>query len=271
MPGIQRTIFTAFALALPLSATVADNAFAWGRQGHAVVAQIAENNLTPEARRGVFELLEADGAKNMASVASWADIPEIKKSPDQSMHTVRMSMDTAPYSDVEDCVKYCVIKGLRTAEEVLLNPSASQADRIVALKEMIHFVGDIHQPLHTIKNIGGQPVIFDGRETTLHHVWDTLIIRDQSISYGTFAKQLQTNDAVQPDLSGGPEQWAVEGRDIAMTEIYSEVPPLHKNSPPVTLPADYAARHWPTVEARLKQAGLRLAASLNRIFGKRAG
>ncbi|RYG94301.1 MAG: hypothetical protein EON58_16560, partial [Alphaproteobacteria bacterium] len=263
MPSIKRRILTAFALALPLSATVTDDAFAWGRKGHAVIARIAEENLTPDVHRRVLYLLRIDGAKDMASVASWADTQAAKNLPDRPMHTVRMSMNSAPYSEAADCIKKCVIKGLEQAEAVLADPASSEADQVIALKDVIHFIGDIHQPLHAVENIGGQPVILGGKPSTLHEVWDTLIIRSQETSVRKLAKRLDQTSMLRSDSSGGPPQWAEESRDIAMTQIYSEVPPSTKRSAPTVLNDDYAARHWPIVETRLKQAGLRLAATLN--------
>lgn len=259
---IRAAIIVAAMCAVPTMAV------AWGKKGHAVVATIAEAHLSPTARSRVQAILRVDDADKMAAVASWADEPAVKEMPGRYMHTVRMSMDTRPYIETLDCSTRCAISGIRDATKVLSTPSSPMSDQIIALKDLIHLIGDIHQPLHTVTNIGGQAVILNGEETTLHTVWDTLIIRVQGQSVKELAKSLDADSRIQPLTSGGPEQWAVEGRDLAMAEIYSEITPARKSAPAEMLPNDYAARHWPTVATRLKQAGLRLSATLNSIYDR---
>lgn len=248
--------------------TSSTDARAWGPEGHCVVARIAQNNLTKAASRNVAALLLADGSTDMASVASWSDQPDVKAPSDRPMHTVRIEMDTSGYDAARDCSaeRPCIVEAIHEAENSLEDPGAPLDYRIVALKDLIHFLGDIHQPLHTAKNIGRQKVILNGRKSMLHQVWDTRIIAEQQLSCRKLAALIEKGDSVHPDVDGTPEDWAIEGRDIAMTEIYSETAPRGKSAAPTTLADDYAGRHWPTVKIRLKQAGLRLAAVLNRIY-----
>lgn len=251
---------------LCLLAASAGDAAAWGRKGHGVVAQIAQDHLTPHAADRVAALLRIDGAKDMASVASWADQPEVKKQPGRPMHTVRMTMDDAGYDASIDCPENrCVVAAINRAKAILSASNLPGEQQVVALKDLIHFIGDVHQPLHAVANIGGQKVGFHGKPTTLHAVWDKGMIADQKLSYRKLARRLaKTRDLTGAE--GTPEQWAVESRDIAMTEIYSETPARSKRAAQIDLPDDYSARHWPTVERRLQQAGLRLAATLNQIY-----
>ncbi len=242
------------------------SASAWGRKGHAVVAQIAEDNLTEEAYRHVRALLDADGSKDMASVASWADQKDVKRLPTSPMHTVRMTMDNAPYDEHIDCPDgRCVVDAIKRDEQILADQTATLDQQIWALKELIHFVGDVHQPLHTVSNIGGQPVKLNGEKTKLHTVWDEFIVESRHMSYRSLARTLESG-IIGLRADGGPEDWAVEGRNIAVNEIYFEVAPAGKHSIAVELPSDYCDRHWPTVKARLQQAGLRLAGILNRVY-----
>ncbi len=248
--------------------TISTDAFAWGKVGHRAVAEIAQDNLTKNAAAQVSALLASDGAKDMASVAVWSDEPENKTPPGRPMHTVRMDPDGSPYDPSRDCNfdRPCVVKAIEQAEATLSDPASPLDQRIVALKDLIHFVGDIHQPLHTAKNIGRQRVILNGRQLMLHQVWDTSIIAAQNLSYRKLARLLEDDRALQPKTGGSARDWAAEGRDIAMKEIYSETPAAGKSSPSTVLADDYTNRHWKTVETRLKQAGLRLAEVLNRIY-----
>ncbi|SMF57828.1 S1/P1 Nuclease [Xaviernesmea oryzae] len=247
---------------------VSTDAMAWGKKGHCIVARIAEDHLAKATVRRVGALLGADGSKDMASVASWADRPDVKRAPGRPMHTVRIAMDASGYEVARDCrwKRPCIVEAINHAEETLRNQGATLGRQIVALKDLIHFLGDIHQPLHTARNIGRQQVFLNGHKTMLHQVWDTRIIADQRLSCPKLAALLESDRSLQPSTGGAPEDWAVEGRDIAMREIFAETAPRGKSAAPTTLTDDYAGRHWPTVKNRLKQAGLRLAAALNRIY-----
>lgn len=255
-----------YALVLFSIVSVPTGAMAWGKKGHATIAAIAEARLSPAARSQIQRILAADETDSMASVASWADEPAVKDRPDRPMHTVRMSMDAQPYSDELDCKMRCAVKGINDAIMVLSNSTSSLESQIVALKDLIHLVGDIHQPLHTVSNIGGQSVIFKGESTTLHTVWDNLIIRSQGKSTKQLAKSLSIDLDLAKIEPSSPAHWAVEGRDIAMAEIYSEIVPTRKSAPATILSDDYAERKWPIVEMRLQQAGVRLAATLDAIY-----
>ncbi|NSY19996.1 S1/P1 nuclease [Neorhizobium sp. AL 9.2.2] len=243
----------------------ASDASAWGARGHSVVAQIAADNLSLEASAMVKKILSFEAKKSMVSVASWADDEaELKRQPSSPMHTIRMRIGTAPYKEEIDCGDgRCVVAAIKRYAHTLSDPNSNPQDKITALKYLIHFVGDVHQPLHAIKFIGHQRVIFNGKETNLHHVWDQDIIASRDLTYGKLAKYIrqQRRSSVQ---AGDPEVWATESRDIGNT-IYAEIPPASPSSPAINLPADYADRNWPVIEERLYQAGIRLAMILNDI------
>lgn len=147
-------------------------ALACGARGHSVVAQIADDRLTSNARLHVQAILAAEIKPGMVGAASWADDEnELKRRPTSPMQTVRMKLEGAFYNKAVDCPDdRCLVEAMKREIATLSDPypSSPMHDQILALKNLIHFVGNVHQPLYTMKYIGHQRVIFNGIDTTLH-------------------------------------------------------------------------------------------------------
>jgi hypothetical protein len=140
--------------------------------------------------------------------------------------------------------------------------------RAEALRFLIHFVGDIHQPLHAADNRdrGGNEfrVILAGKRTNLHAVWDTDVVRPLGNSLAVAAKlEAEMNTAKhQSWQSGTAADWANESSSIARREIYSTgLRPNREGL--VVLSPDYPQRERGIVEEQLEKAGVRLAWVLN--------
>jgi hypothetical protein len=236
---------------------------AWGREGHAIIADIAEAKLTPQARAHAAALLASEGASHLSDVSEWAD--GVKGTPGSPEHGVRLHFDRPP--DPKNCRShFCVVDGIIHYEAVLSDRSASVAQREIALKYVVHLVGDVHQPLHcVISSYSRTPVVFDGKLQGLHGVWDRGIIKDHGGSADQIAREL-LNSKLAVSVSGTPLDWAVESRDVAHYEIFKDV--SAGSATPVVLPADYSARTWPIVSRRLLQAGDRLAILLNKALAR---
>jgi hypothetical protein len=232
---------------------------AWGRTGHAIIADIAEAQLTPAARAGVRLLLSSEKASHLSDVSSWAD--QVKGTPGSPEHGVRLHFNEP--ANPNNCRShFCVVGGINYYDGVLSNQSLPVAQREVALKYVVHLVGDVHQPLHcVITGYSRTPVVFEGKRQTLHRVWDDGIINEHGGSAAQIANEL-LNERLNVPLGGTPTDWAVESRDVAQHEIFNDV---QAGSPTaVTLPPDYSAKKWPIVARRLTQAGDRLAMLLNK-------
>lgn len=254
------------ALALLLGAMAVNlpaPALAWGGEGHAVVAQIAELRLTPEARQQVHKLLALEGTANMSDVASWADQVKHTKTK-RPAHTVRLVLNGSEVNPDNCPSRFCATKGIEYYTRVLRDKNAKSADKLEALKYVIHLVGDVHEPLHTSQITGGKIKInFEGEPTTLHKVWDKEIIRVDGGDLRTLAQRLNAQAGAMK-ATGQPIDWAVEGRNIARDVIFRCFP-LRTNDT-ITLDQKYADAMWPIIRTRLTQAGVRLAALLNRSF-----
>src|ERR1700748_1586679 len=92
---------------------IPQNAFAWGRVGHAAVADIAESRLTPEARKAVQQLLAVEHDKHLSDISSWADQIKSEHRPEAPAHSIRLLLDHSDVIDPMACPSgYCVVKGI---------------------------------------------------------------------------------------------------------------------------------------------------------------
>jgi hypothetical protein len=149
---------------------------------------------------------------------------------------------------------------------VLTDRQVSDRQRLEALKYLVHFIGDVHQPLHASDNHdrGGNEVLvfFMGRQSNLHAIWDTGIIEPAVKGDERGYAMRLTRNITQAELSqwsqGDPILWANESHDVATAAVYGEL--QHAGA----LPDSYEAQALPIVDKQLERAGVRLANVLNK-------
>jgi hypothetical protein len=237
-------------------------AFAWGFEGHRLITEVAEAQLTPEARSEVNRLLALEPGATLASISTWAD--ENRSPSTASWHYVNLPRDSGcKYEAVRDCPDgHCVVSAIERQARVLAS-SATDADKLKALKYVVHFVGDVHQPLHAgyADDKGGNTyqVQAFGRGTNLHALWDSRLIESWPGGTQTLLAELKATPSRASNV--GPAQWAEESCRIVAAEGF--YPTGHK------IDADYAKSAAPALKERLSSAGRRLAALLNEVLGAR--
>lgn len=153
-------------------------AFAWGPDGHVIVANIAQGRLTPAAQAKVSAML---GGASLASVSNWADEIRPERRETSRWHFINFAEGATHYVPSRDCV---FIEGqgdriIAAIDRVLADLKRSDTSRIDALKFLAHFVGDLHQPFHAIateRRESGIRVSFFDKRTNLHAVWDSGLI-----------------------------------------------------------------------------------------------
>jgi len=248
--------------AVALLLVLPSGAAAWGATGHRVVARIAEHYVAPQTARAVEELI---GPDSLVRVATWAD--EIKSDPSWNRaspwHYVNVppggSLDTAERSDRGD-----LLEALERFSAVLRDRQADPAERETALRFLVHFVGDAHQPLHSgyAADRGGNDVLVTwfGDPTNLHTVWDSKLIDHQDLSFSEMAELIDhpTPEQIADWQASTFRDWYDESRAL-LDDVYD----LGDRR----LGWDYAYRKTPIVEHRLLQAGVRLAGLLDRLLG----
>jgi nuclease S1 len=242
-------------------------ALAWGPEGHRIVGELAQRQLDPQARAAVAELLRGEPEPTLAGVANWAD--ELRDAdPDQyrrtsRWHYVNFRSDDCSYVPARDCRGGdCVIAAINDQLRMLGDRTQPRASRVQALKFVVHFIGDVHQPFHAggRDDRGGNDfqISYHGQGSNLHAVWDTLILQGQAPSPAAYAARLATTPVAPAAIRIDPEaaqRWAQEScHAIDADALY---PPTH------TINDAYLNAHRALAEQRLRLAGARLAAELN--------
>jgi hypothetical protein len=246
-------------LLLSLSAFFSIQAHAWGCEGHEIVALIAMKHLQPQVANQVNAILAASpisltlkrycrvsGLPAIADVASWADDIRSDQPETGPYHFINIPLSATrdTYDAAQVCHEACVVDAINKFAEQLKTSTDPKA-RADALRFLIHFVGDVHQPLHDETNgdRGGNcvPVEYEEeapRQTSreredyypnLHAVWDTDIIQSMLAAHDMTLEEFSDflDRRYQPRLqrwaSGRPLDWAWEGHDAAIT-VYRALP-----------------------------------------------
>jgi hypothetical protein len=276
-----RTLAFVFALSLVAAPTV----HGWGPQGHRLVAIVAEHHLTPVARKNVQLLL---GGESLADVAVWADEYLQGNNQTSYWHYVNIPADAARYDRDRDCPRQpgvsaggrgdawrdCVGDRIRYNQERVANRMLDRADRAVALKFLVHLIGDLHQPFHALgveRGGNGIPVTVFGSpkcgypdgtrfDCNLHSLWDSELIAHRKLRDRAYAAELERQIAARGwNASGSAADWAMESHALAKAAL---LPPRGE--------ADeaYYRAHTAQIDERLALGGLRLARALNDALGR---
>ena len=247
-----------------------DQALAWGWEGHRIVAEIAEQYLKPETARQVRELLAMENATTLAEVSTWADDIRAQRRETGRWHYVDIPIHPpvgtpGGYDAARDCAKGdCVVAKIDEFAAVLRDKAAPPHNRLEALKFVVHFVADVHQPLHAADDgdRGGNDthLIFLGQHTTLHALWDSGLLAAGGVgdprAYALkLAQSIKPGDATRW-RDGTAAEWATESHEVAKL-VYGE---SHEAR---ALQVFYEREFLPAVNVQLEKAGLRLAAVLN--------
>ena len=271
------------AATIALASVAAGRLDAWSAQGHRLVALVATSRLTPTARRNTSWLL--DGA-TLADVAVWADQYVADHKQTGPWHYVNIPPGARSYDRDRDCPaprgargsrwRDCVIDRILYNQQRLANTSLDRAQRAMALKFLVHLVGDLHQPFHALSVArGGNDIplrVFgsstcayaDGTRSpcNLHGVWDTTLIERHGLRDARYVDELN-RDIQQGGWDrrplGAVTGWAMESHDLAEHALVS---------PRGDVDDAYYRAHIGEVNERLALGGLRLAALLNETLSR---
>ena len=283
-------------------ATTPQRALAWGDDGHKTVALIAQHYLTPAAKTMVDAMLAADTDNNLtahdfASEATWADKYRDSNNrrdhyeQTQQWHFVDMEILNADIGKAcfgrfplpagtlasNGPPMACVVDKAKQFTDELGAPGTDPKERLFALKFLLHFAGDMHQPLHSSDNNdrGGNSVKVsaDGiphkSKDELHGYWDTQFVdaiggKSPPALAAKSVKQI-TPDQEMSWSAGSFDEWAMEAFMLSVSDAYGS-PPLSKDKAQ-HLDAAYVARAEKDVAQQLSKAGVRLASVLNKALG----
>jgi hypothetical protein len=246
---------------------------------------IAAERLTPVARQNVAWLLDG---QTLADVSSWADTITGEQVQTSYWHYLNIPPEASGYDRDRDCPRQpgvaegsrgdrwrdCVVDRIQYWEERLGNAKLDRADRATALKYVVHFIGDLHQPFHALGvGRGGNDVhvrVFGQSDCgndpakpspcNLHSVWDGRLIARRNLDDPSFVSVLQkliVDKGLGSQPPGTPAQWAEQSFKLAKEALVR---------PDTNIDEAYYRRHVPVIEERLALGGVRLAAVLNRVL-----
>ncbi|MFQ6622879.1 hypothetical protein Gotur_001932 [Gossypium turneri] len=265
--------------------------YGWGTDGHSIICKIAQTRLSEEAADAVKLLLPKWAEDDLGSVCSWADQVKFRYRWSSPLHFIN-TPETCSYQYKRDCkdedgeAGRCVAGAINnyTSQLLTYNSAADKAEYNLteSLLFLVHFMGDIHQPLHVgfASDKGGNTIDVHWYKTkqVLHHVWDTNIIEtaeerfynsnadgmvdaiQQNIT-NEWADQVKRWETCSLNKTACPDIYASEGIKAACDWAYKGV------KEESVLEDDYFVSRLPIIYWRLAQGGVRLAATLNRIFG----
>jgi hypothetical protein len=285
-PRARRPMMKWLVGAVCLSA--ASSVFAWGDEGHEVVATIANHYLTSQTRDAVNAILATDTsgltATDIASEATWADRYRTSHAYTANWHYVDTEISTGdidaacfghpplPANTVasQGPAQACVVDKINQFVTELQAPDTSDAERLLALQFVLHFVGDEHQPLHSSddNDEGGneKKVSATGiKSSNLHSYWDTAFVQQLGTSAAdvanTLIQQITSSDIASWQTQT-PRDWSLEAFDVAKRDSYGLLPAPNSKGTYV-LSSDYVNTATNDVSLQLRRAGVRLAKVLN--------
>lgn len=257
----QLTLFCAF-IYVPIAS------MAWGMLGHRIVGEIAYSYLSPKAKAAIKNIL---GDESIAMASNWADF--IKAEPSynyiSSWHYINFK-DGLSEADMKTYLSVDTLTDAYTKINFLVaqikNKKLGKEKKVIYLRLLIHIIGDVHQPMHVSReeDQGGNKiyVMWFGKRSNLHSIWDSNLIDDQKLSYTEYTKAINHTTAAQR------AQWQKQPVFYWIYDSYSIAQKLYKeiNEPEQKLSYRYIYDHLQTVNDRLLKGGVHLAGLLNQIF-----
>jgi len=251
-------IVTAFSLLLSAPG------YSWDKKGHDITAAIAQRHLSKKTKAQINELLDG---KSIIYWAPWMDdasnSPQYKYS--KTWHYFDIE-DGGSVATTERSPKGDILTAIPAQIQTLKDKTSSREERQLALKFLVHLMGDLHQPMHMGRpgDYGGNTikVNYFSREYSLHSLWDGGVIsRAHDWSHTEWAEEVDviSSSAEKAILVGSFDDWAMESHGVAI-DIYNGTSTEEK------LSFDYTAKWTSTLELQLLRGGIRLAAILNDIF-----
>jgi hypothetical protein len=248
---------------------------AWGDQGHKVICEMAFRLVQPDTRSAIKGLMQLDSQfKTFSDSCIYPDHPRIRAAEhflNLPRNSTGLTSDECPQADA------CVLTAIFTDSKVLESKAEADANRLVALKSLGHWVGDIHQPLHVsfLDDKGGNTIRTNGQcPGNLHAVWDTCLVQ---YAVGPDVSDAATDlmTTITPEMkarwaASAPRDWANES--FAITEAArtgycvmhgASCDPAAGN---LAIGPDYLDANEPVVREQLQKAAVRLARLLDTAF-----
>lgn len=243
--------------------------YSWGTTGHRVIAEIAENHLSEKSKRKLKKII---GDQKLAYWATWpdnikSDTTGVWKTTER-WHYVNVNSqgNIKQFTDSLKAEKGTnIYTQIKVLSDQIKDKKTTAQDREIALRFLIHLVGDAAQPMHVgrFADLGGNRIKLNyfGSPTNLHSLWDSKMVDFEKYSYTEYARVLdvKSKEEVKTIQLGTLEDWLYDSQKAA-NRIYANSKPDSNYS------YDYNYKFQPLVERQLLYGGLRLAKILNEVL-----
>ena len=235
----------------------------WGATGHRTIGEIADANLKGKTKRKISEILDG---QSLALVSTFGDDIKSDRRYNEfyTWHYVNMPFDVN-YQDSEKNPEGDLVTAYEKCKAVILDDSASKEDKAFYLKLLVHFIGDLHQPMHVGRkeDKGGNTIQVQwfGSGTNLHSVWDSKMIDSFDMSYTELASNASeiSKEQVAELQKGTIVDW-VNDTHIYAKKVYGSAETGEN------LRYDYMYQYFSLTQSQLQKGGIRLAKVLNELF-----
>jgi hypothetical protein len=270
-------------LAIGLLLLLPMNALAWGKEGHILTALIAEQGLTPKTKEKLIELGFTSIGQD--EVCNFADHVRRKKEFPQYFKSGPWHFVDIPYGEIkshQQADDFIAAHNPNVCAQIdnfarrLRSLNTDRNDKQEAVKFLVHFVGDVHQPLQccTRNDKGGNSLKVHylgkgGKSLNLHHCWDTNLVLEATAKQPLpeVAQKWFTED-IGLELNLRPNEWAYESYLLANKIVYTQDDKELPRDGIVNLERSYVDKGAACVKLRIQKGGARLARLLNSIFDK---
>ncbi len=244
-----------------LAVTAQTPAHAWSRDGHRMVCAIALDVMSPTAREAAFGILDIDKAEEFLELCAWAERVKISQPETAPWHEMYLPNDATGIDIGRDCTADgCVVS--RVIQDIsTLKSDAPKEEKAVALRLLMHLIGDLHQPLNFgfAKDEGGHkiPATFLGRPTTVYDIWETGLLEAERVAPGGSLETLWLAHEVQTHPE--PLDWARESYFIMRAPATGYL----GNPGGLVFDERYVQQNRPVAMGQMEKAGVRLGLTLN--------
>lgn len=255
-------------IVMSLALLTSSASWGWGQTGHRITGEIAQSRISGKTAAEVELIL---GKQGLAEMSTWPDEQRSNPQPfwqkdANPWHYVTLPGGKQP-SELVSPTEGDALTTLERFADVVRDRGKPREERALALRFIIHIIGDLHQPLHvgngTDRGGNDVKVTWFGDPSNLHSVWDSGMIDGQKLSYTEYTDRLERRLTAEQTIAWWdmrPQTWIGESATLR-DGLYPA-----NSGPPAALGYAYQFQHLPTVETRLTQSGIRLAAYLDALF-----
>jgi hypothetical protein len=264
-------------LALLFLGSCCDHALAWGDTAHQVICEVAFRLAKPATQVEIQRLINTDPAATFPDFSEscvFPDHPRIR-APE---HFLNLPRDSAGLnSDQCPQAQKCVLTAILSDQKTLASKDATDPNRLLALKSLGHWVGDIHQPLHVSfeDDKGGNTISVSGCARNLHAVWDSCLV-DYAVGLDVVKAASNMMTTITPDMlaqwtNSTPRDWANESFAIAKAVTTRYCAMRGQSCDPTgesfIITTEYLESNKSVVREQLQKAAVRLARLLDTALG----